>query len=265
MNLIEQNLTSIIPALLFAILATAEILFPRRNLNLPRKWRWITHALFLGTNTIIGRLFVFIIIIPTAATWASGHQFGLFNMIDLPLWATALFAIIIMDFAVWFQHRIMHQFPLLWRFHSVHHSDRDLDVTSALRFHPFELILSTFYKSAWVVLLGVPLEIAIFFEIWLNGCAMFNHSNIKLPTRLDRFIRIFLVTPDMHIVHHTTKISEQNSNYGFALSIWDRVFNSYNAQPEQGHDALIIGLKEAQDDSPSKPLWSLWLPFRNVK
>lgn len=264
MAFLNQYWPIIVPAILFAILATAEAFIPRRALNLPRKLRWITHAIFLGTNNIVGRLLAFIIIVPAAAHWADNNQFGLFNIIDMPFWLVAILAVIIMDFAVWFQHRIMHMHPLLWRMHSVHHSDRDLDVTSALRFHPLELILSTLYKSAMVVMLGVPLSVAIFFEIWLNACAMFNHSNIKLPKKLDAIIRTILVTPDMHIVHHTTHIDEQNSNYGFALSIWDRLFNSYNAQPRDGHTGLTIGLKEAQDDAPSKLSWSMLLPFRKV-
>lgn len=264
LSFISSNIAILLPAALFIILASAEIFFPRRKLNLGRKSRWLTHAIFLGTNNIIGRLLVFIIVIPVAANWASENDFGLFNMLALPWWITALLCIIIMDFAVWFQHRIMHLHPLLWRMHSVHHSDRDLDVTSALRFHPFELILSTLYKSAWVVMLGVPLSVAIFFEIWLNACAMFNHSNIKLPKKLDRIIRTFIVTPDMHIIHHTTYRDEQNSNFGFALSIWDRIFKSYKSQPKQGHDNLTIGLEEAQNDAPSRPLWSMILPFRNI-
>lgn len=264
MSFIINNIALIVPAILFSILAVAEIFSPRRPRNLPRKWRWITHFIFLGTNNIIGQLLVFIIVIPTAANWAADNQFGLFNLINLPWWAEALIAVILLDFAVWFQHRIMHRYPLLWRLHSVHHSDRDLDVTSALRFHPLELILSTLYKSAWVVLLGVPLLVAIFFEIWLNACAMFNHSNIKLPKKFDRVLRLFIVTPDMHIVHHTTNMDEQNSNYGFALSLWDRIFQSYNDQPRQGHDKLKIGLTEAQNEAPSKPIWSLLQPFRNV-
>lgn len=263
MNFISQNLAILVPAVLFIILASTEIFLPRRKLNLSRKGRWFTHAIFLGTNNIIGRLLVFLIIVPSAANWANENQFGLFHWIDTGFWVAAILSVILLDFAVWFQHRIMHKHPLLWRLHSVHHSDRDLDVTSALRFHPLELIVSTLYKSACVILLGVPLEVAIFFEIWLNANAMFNHSNIKLPHKLDAIMRVLIVTPDMHIVHHTTHMNEQNSNYGFALSIWDRLFNSYNAQPRDGHDGLIIGLEEAQDAGPSQPIWSLLLPFRN--
>ena len=263
MKFITSNIALIIPAILFSILAIAEIYVPRRNRNLPRKWRWITHFIFLGTNNIIGRLLAFLIIVPAAANWAYDNQFGIFYMFNLPWWVVAILSITIMDFAVWLQHRIMHIHPLLWRLHSVHHSDRDLDVTSALRFHPLELIISTLYKSAWVILLGVPLSVAIFFEVWLNACAMFNHSNIKLPNKFDKVLRLFIVTPDMHIVHHTTNIDEQNSNYGFALSLWDRIFQSYNDQPRQGHDGLNIGLTEAQDEAPSKPLWSMLQPFRN--
>lgn len=251
-----------VPAALFAALAIAESWRPRRQLVLGRYPRWFTHAIFFAVNAAAGRLLALIIIVGSAAAWAEKAQFGLFHMTSWPWWLEALLAFIIFDFAVWFQHLMMHRFSILWRMHKVHHSDRDLDASSALRFHPFELILSTFYKSAWVALLGVPLLTALLFELWLNANALFNHSNIRLPGRLDRIIRPFLVTPDMHFVHHSVVISEQNRNFGFALSCWDRIFGTYQAEAVSGQAQQTVGLAEAQDASPGKAAWSLLLPLR---
>jgi sterol desaturase/sphingolipid hydroxylase (fatty acid hydroxylase superfamily) len=152
----------------------------------------------------------------------------------------------------------MHKNPFLWRLHSVHHSDRDLDSTTALRFHPFELIVSTFYKSAIVALLGVPVLIVLLFELWLNANALFNHSNLKLPPRADRWLRTLLVTPDMHLVHHSTTASRQQHNFGFALTIWDRIFQSYASGPLDEP----IGLASVQNDRPAYFAWSMVQPFR---
>ena len=156
----------------------------------------------------------------------------------------------------------MHRVPVLWQMHKVHHSDRNLDVSSALRFHPLELIVSILYKSAWIVILGVPVPVVVAFEIWLNANALFNHSNINLPRGVDRILRTFLVTPDFHFVHHSIVPSEQQHNFGFALNIWDKMAGYYLAEAAAGRDAQIVGLKEAQDNNPGRALWSLWLPFR---
>jgi sterol desaturase/sphingolipid hydroxylase (fatty acid hydroxylase superfamily) len=149
----------------------------------------------------------------------------------------------------------------LWRLHRVHHSDRDLDVTTAIRFHPLEIALSMGIKIGLVYVMGPSAVAIVLFEILLNGSAMFNHANIKLPLWLDHSLRLVLVTPDMHRVHHSVHRAEHDSNYGFALSIWDRMFGTYIAQPAMGHDAMDIGL-EWQDDRPTKFGWTLWLPFR---
>jgi sterol desaturase/sphingolipid hydroxylase (fatty acid hydroxylase superfamily) len=170
-------------------------------------------------------------------------------------------AFVVLDFAVWLQHFAMHRFPFFWRMHAVHHSDRDLDVTTALRFHPFELIASTFYKSAMVALLGVPLAVALAFELWLNANALFNHSNIRLPKNLDRMLRIFFVTPDMHLVHHSVIVAEQKTNFGFALSIWDRLFGTYCAVSTVGADNQKIGLSQFEDQRPSAFVWSMKQPM----
>ena len=167
---------------------------------------------------------------------------------------------LIFDFAIWLQHLITHKVPLLWRLHRVHHADVDMDVTTAIRFHPVEIALSMLLKIGLVYLLGPAAIAIVIFEIILNGTAMFNHSNLALPAGLDRIMRKVLVTPDMHRVHHSVQRSEHDSNYGFCLSIWDQLFGTYIEQPKDGHDAMQVGL-EWQDDRPSKLGWSLALPF----
>ena len=201
------------------------------------------------------------LVVAVAANWAEQNQFGLFNNVDLPWWLETGLAFIILDFAVWLQHLALHRVPLLWRAHSVHHSDRDLDATTALRFHPFELIVSTLYKSAWVALLGVPVFVALVFELWLNANALFNHSNIRLPGSVDRWLRRILVTPDMHLVHHSTLVDEQRHNFGFALTIWDRLFGTYASESAAGRDGQTIGIAEFTDDRPAKFGWSMKQPL----
>jgi sterol desaturase/sphingolipid hydroxylase (fatty acid hydroxylase superfamily) len=249
-----------IPALLLVLLAGAEVIWPRRELVLGRYPRWRTHAMFFATNAIVGRLLSFVVVIGVAASWADAHQFGLLYFVSWPFWVEATCAFIILDFAVWLQHLAMHHSPFLWRMHTVHHADRDLDVTTALRFHPFELIISTFYKSAIVALLGVPLIVALAFELWLNANALFNHSNLRLPPKWDRALRLFLVTPDMHLVHHSTLVGEQKRNFGFALSIWDRLFGTYRAVSILGADTQDIGLADVLDARPSRFIWSMKQP-----
>jgi sterol desaturase/sphingolipid hydroxylase (fatty acid hydroxylase superfamily) len=253
--------TIAIPACLLATLMLAEYRWPRRTLMLGRYPRWLTHATFFLTNAVIGRLLAFVVVVATAANWAAQNRFGLFNVVDLPWWLEAALAFIILDFAVWLQHVALHRSPLLWRMHKVHHSDRDLDATTALRFHPFELVVSTLYKSAWVALLGVPVLVALAFELWLNANALFNHSNIALPTRVDRWLRKILVTPDMHLVHHSIIVDEQHRNYGFALTYWDRLFGTYAAESSTGREAQKIGLAEFTDERPSRLVWSMKLPL----
>lgn len=250
-----------IPALLLVLLASAEAIWPNRALVLGRNPRWQTHALFFVSNAVMGRLLSFLVVVGVAANWAEANQFGALNLVALPLWLEAIIAFVILDFAVWFQHVLMHRTPLLWRIHAVHHSDRDLDVTTALRFHPFELILSTFYKSAIVALLGVPLLVALAFETWLNANALFNHSNIRLPRKLDRILRLLLVTPDMHLVHHSILVDEQKHNFGFALTIWDRLFGTYRIESILGSESQKIGLAEIDDARPSGFIWSMKQPL----
>jgi sterol desaturase/sphingolipid hydroxylase (fatty acid hydroxylase superfamily) len=245
----------------FAAVALLEWLRPRRALVLGKAKRWTTHALFFLVNSAIGRLLAFLVAIPLAAQWSASHGFGLFHHVDLHWSVEALALFVLLDFAVWLQHLAMHKIPLLWRMHKVHHADRDLDVTTALRFHPFELIVSTLYKSAWVALLGASVAVALAFEAWLNANALLNHGNLLLPTWLDRAIRPFLVTPDLHLVHHSTVPAEQQRNFGFALTVWDRLFGTYANESQIGRDGEVIGLAGIDDDRPAHLGWSLKFPL----
>lgn len=247
---------------LFAVLATLEALAPRRARSQLRSKRWVTNWGVTVINTLTLRLMAFALplLAVGAALDADTQGWGLFNAISLPIWLEIAIVVLIFDFAIWLQHLITHKVPLLWRLHRVHHADVDMDVTTAIRFHPVEIALSMLLKIGLVYLLGPAAIAIVIFEIILNGTAMFNHSNLALPAGLDRIMRKVLVTPDMHRVHHSVQRSEHDSNYGFCLSIWDQLFGTYIAQPKDGHDAMQVGL-EWQDDRPSKLGWSLALPF----
>ncbi|MBV6656275.1 MAG: sterol desaturase family protein [Devosiaceae bacterium] len=248
---------------IFASMALFEQLLPRRERYPARGRRWLTNWGMLIVDSIVLR-----VIFPAAAVgvalWAEAAGFGLFNVISVPPILAALVVIVVLDFAVWLEHVVSHHWPWLWRIHKVHHADVDLDVTSALRFHPIEILVSMVWKGAVVALLGAPAVAVLIFEIILNGMAMFNHSNVKLPLWLDRLLRPFVVTPDMHRIHHSIIERETNTNYGFNLSVWDRLFGVYTADPQAGQAGMIIGLAEHQNPQPTGLVWSLLLPFRNV-
>ena len=248
---------------LFALFASLEALAPRRARSQPRSARWFTNLSIVVLDTLTLR--VLAIALPLlavgAAVDAGRMGWGLFNALDWPLWLEVVLAILILDLAIWAQHLVTHKVPILWRFHRVHHADRDFDVTTALRFHPVEILASMMLKIGLVYLLGPAALAVLLFEIILNGTAMFNHSNLRLPLWLDRAVRLVLVTPDMHRVHHSIHRHEHDSNYGFALSVWDRIFRTYRPKPEAGHDLMTVGL-EWQDERPSRLGWALMLPFR---
>ena len=247
---------------LFALLALVETLAPRRVRSQARRRRWVTNWGMTLANTLTIRLMAFVlpVLAVTAAIDAQAQGWGLFNALNWPYWVEFVLAVLILDFIIWAQHLITHKVPLLWRLHRVHHADVDMDVTTAIRFHPVEIALSMLIKIGAVYLLGPAAWAVVAFEIILNGTAMFNHANIRLPLWLDAIVRQVLVTPDMHRVHHSVHRHEHDSNYGFALSIWDRMFRTYIPQPAAGHDAMQVGL-EWQDDRPSRLGWSLSLPF----
>ena len=207
-------------------------------------------------------LFAVPVLAVAMAEIAAARGWGLLNLVDLPLWLEFVIAVAVLDMLIYAQHVATHKTPILWRLHQVHHADRDIDVTTGARFHPVEIVLSMGYKLLCVIALG-PSALAVFvFEVLLNASAMFNHANVRLPLSVDRVMRSVIVTPDMHRVHHSIVRNETDSNYGFFLSIWDRLFGTYIAQPRDGHDGMTIGLKEYQTPKPANLFWCLWLPFR---
>ena len=248
---------------LFALFAGLEALAPRRDRRLTRGRRWPTNLMITLLNTLAlrGLAVALPLLAIGAAMDAQAQGWGLFNRLDWPAWVELVLAVLILDLAIWAQHLVTHKVPFLWRFHRVHHADRDMDVTTGFRFHPVEILASMGLKIGLVYLLGPSALAVLLFEILLSGTALFNHSNLALPGGLDRVLRLVLVTPDMHRVHHSVHREEHDSNYGFCLSVWDRIFGTHVPQPKAGHDAMTVGL-EWQDERPARLGWSLGLPFR---
>lgn len=250
---------------LFAVLALAERLIPRRARRPEHVARWLTNWGLTVLNT--GALRLMAIALPLlaigAALDAQRLGWGVFNALDLPVWLVWIAVVLILDFAIWGQHLITHKIPLLWRLHQVHHADTEMDVTTAIRFHPIEIALSMLLKIGLVYIVGPPAGAVVLFEVLLNGSAMFNHSNIRLPLRLDTALRRVIVTPDMHRVHHSVDRAEHDSNYGFFLSIWDQMFATYVPQPAEAHTEMKVGLRW-QDRQPSRLSWALLRPFRKL-
>lgn len=244
-------------------MAAAEALWPRKERALKRPVRWLNNLSLSVINTLAIKLLGPITAI-AAANYAQNNGYGVlaYLRVDLPLWLDLLIGFVLLDFFIYIQHVLSHKVPLFWRFHKVHHADRDIDVTTGIRFHPVEVLFSMLYKCAIILIIG-PLALAVFlFEVILNGSAMFNHANLRLPAWLDTLLRKIVVTPDMHRVHHSIDKKETNSNYGFFLSVWDRLCKTYIAQPKLGHDDMVIGLTEFQTKSPSLLNWSLSIPFK---
>ncbi|HYA37455.1 MAG TPA: sterol desaturase family protein [Candidatus Methylomirabilis sp.] len=223
--------------------ALAEIAFPRRPLTVSKPRRWASNLGIVSLNSALVRVLLPI----TAAGFAvlaASRGWGVFNNFAAPIWFAVLASVVILDFAIYLQHVMFHAVPALWRLHRMHHADLDFDVTTGARFHPIEILLSMFIKFAVIAVIGAPAVAVIIFEVLLNATAMFNHGNLRLPTGLDRVLRLFIVTPDMHRVHHSIEDHETNSNFGFNLSLWDRVFGTYKAQPDAGHEAMTIGIRD---------------------
>jgi sterol desaturase/sphingolipid hydroxylase (fatty acid hydroxylase superfamily) len=222
--------------------------------------RWLTNIGMLVFSSVLLRI-VFPAAAVGVAVWAHQTGFGLFNWVSVPLIVAGLICFVVLDFAVWLEHVMSHKWQWLWRIHRVHHSDTGFDVTTALRFHPLEIMVSMVWKGAIVALLGAPVVAVLIFEIVLNGSAMFNHANVKLPLAFDRLLRRVIVTPDMHRVHHSQVVAETNSNFGFNFSFWDRMFSTYRATPKSEMEQLKIGLIEFKNDNASRFTWALKLPF----
>ena len=251
-------------AFVFLAMALIELGWPKRKLLVSKRKRWLTNLGISVTGTLLLRLMA-AAAVPVAAIaaafYAEAHGIGLLNQVAWPQWTKIAIALAALDLAIWAQHLASHKVPLFWRLHQVHHTDRDIDVTTAVRFHPVEIGLSMLWKIAVVLALGAAPVAVFLFEVILNACAMFNHANVALPRALDRTLRLFIVTPDMHRVHHSVVRREHDSNYGFNLSVWDRLFGTYTAQPEAGHQGMTIGLRPYQSEAPARFGWSLWLPF----
>ncbi len=224
-----------------------ELVAPKRQLQIRRPFRWSSNLGLVAINTILLRL-----VAPLGAVgvalFAQSRGWGLFEYIDVPGWIAILLSIVLLDFAIYLQHVMFHAVPLFWRLHMVHHADLDFDVTTGLRFHTVEILLSFGIKAAVVLLLGAPAVAVLAFEVLLNATSMFNHSNIRMPVAVDRILRWLVVTPDMHRVHHSVYARETNSNFGFNLPWWDRWLGTYHDQPTQGHTGMTIGLSDFRDE-----------------
>ena len=245
----------------FVVVALGEAAFPRRYRRVGRRRRWPGNLGIVLLNGAVLR-----ILFPTAAVGvaiaAQAHGWGLLNLFPLHAWAALPLAVVALDLAVYVQHVIFHFVPALWRLHRMHHADLDFDVTTGLRFHPAEIVLSMLVKFAVVVTIGAPPIAVLVFEVLLNATAMFNHANLRLPPRLDRLVRLVTVTPDMHRVHHSIVRAETDSNFGFNLPWWDHLFRTYRAQPAAGHDAMVIGIDRFRDPAELRLDRMLLQPLR---
>ena len=225
----------------FAAVALWELATPRRRALFGRAGRWPHNLGLLALDVLVLRLAAPGAAIAVALA-ADEQGWGLLNALPLPWWATLIVGVILLDLAIYFQHVMFHAVPTLWRLHRVHHADMDFDLTTGIRFHPIEILLSTAIKCAAVAAIGAPPVAVLFFEVLLNATAMFNHANASLPAALERWVRLLVVTPDMHRVHHSVLYDESSSNFGFNLPWWDRIFGTYKARPWLGHDAMTVGV-----------------------
>ena len=250
-------------AFLGVLLAMAlwEVAAPRRRRDIPRVIRWTNNIALVVLDTVVLRL-SFPILAVGLAVMAEERGWGLFNNIDAPLWVASVVSMLLLDLAIYFQHVMFHAVPGLWRLHRMHHADLDFDATTGLRFHPIEILLSMLIKLAVIGALGAPAISVLVFEVLLNATAMFNHSNVGLPPAVDRVLRWLVVTPDMHRVHHSVVVRETNSNFGFNLPWWDRLFGTYREQPAAGHAGMIIGVSEIRDPAEQRLDRMLTQPFR---
>ena len=239
---------------ILSLMVLIEHLTPRRGVL--NNWnRRFNNLALVGIDVLFVR-----ILLPVAVVGMSeicnASNWGILNRHEVVTWLAIIMSLLIMDFAVYCQHVLFHHLGWLWKIHKVHHTDMTFDVTTAIRFHPFEILLSTLYKMLVVIILGPPVIAVIIFEIILSGSAMFNHGNINIPVRIDRWLRYIIVTPDMHRVHHSIDRKETDTNYGFFIPWWDRLFRTYCDQPGAGHDKMTIGLNEFRD---SRSIWLPWL------
>lgn len=247
---------------IFAIMAAWELAAPRRTLRESKALRWTHNLALTMVNVVLVRVALPIAAIGVAAL-AADRGMGLFNLIYVPHPLAILLSVLALDLAVYLQHLMFHAVPLLWRVHRMHHADLDFDVTTGARFHPIEIVLSMLIKFAVILALGPPAVAVLIFEILLNASSTFNHGNVRIPTAIDGVLRWVVVTPDMHRVHHSIKPRETNSNFGFTLSWWDRLFGTYRAEPQAGHEAMTIGIEQFRSPRELRLDRMLLQPFRS--
>ena len=247
--------------LLLAFLALLENISPRRKPRYSKGSRWISN---FGISTLNSTTVALILPIvgAGAALLADERNWGLFNRLDTPALFSIPLYIIAFDLTIYVQHRLFHKFKPLWRLHRIHHTDLDYDVSTGVRFHPLSIFISAGIKLGLILALGPPAIAVIVSEIVLNATSMFNHSNIKLPHRLDAALRYLIVTPDMHRIHHSVIAQEHNRNFGFNFPWWDKIFNTYKDQPSKGQDAIDIGISGYEEDVSIGILPLLIQPFR---
>lgn len=245
-----------------AVIAVWEVLAPRRAPTVSRTLRWISNLGMVFFNSLLLRL-VFPAAAVGMAAFAGQHGWGALHYFPVPYWLAVLVSVVVMDLVIYLQHVMVHAVPLLWRLHRMHHADLDYDVTTGARFHPLEIFLSMLIKFATIIVLGPPIVAVVIFEVVLNATAMFNHGNIRLPLGLDRYLRWLVVTPDMHRVHHSVEDDEANSNFGFNLPWWDRLFGTYRDQPRAGHTEMTLGIHKFREPKQvSGFIGMLSLPFK---
>jgi len=244
-----------------ALMAIWEVAAPRRRLSVRKTPRWASNLGLVALNSLLLRL-IAPLGLTGVALFAQSQSWGLLNVASLPLWLSVALSVVALDLVIYLQHVMFHAVPLFWRLHMVHHADLDFDVTTGLRFHTIEILLSLGIKSGAVVLIGAPGAGVLIFEILLNATSMFNHSNIRLPRWVDRLLRLIVVTPEMHRVHHSVIRRETNSNFGFNLPWWDFLLGTYRDQPEHGHEQMTIGLAQFRDEKVDRLPSMLALPFR---
>ncbi len=249
---------------IFALMALWEVFSPRRKLSMGRGIRWGSNLGIVVLNSLLVRL-LFPVAAAGFALVVSENCWGLLNVVDLNKGVEIIIALLVLDFAIYLQHRLFHAVPVLWRLHRMHHADLDYDVTTGARFHPIEIILSMIIKFGVILLIGAPAVAVILFEVVLNGTAMFNHGNVRLPLSIDRWLRWIVVTPDMHRVHHSTIRKETDSNFGFNLPWWDRLLGTYIDQPQEGHQGMTIGIPQFRNFSDNRLDQMLLQPFHDPR
>ena len=230
----------------FALMALWEWLAAKRARPVSRLRRWPNNIGIAFLDTVVTR-----IVAPTGAfgfaIFADARGWGLFHVLVLPTWLKLLVSLLLLDLAIYLQHRLFHYMPLLWRLHRMHHADLDVDVTTGARFHPVEILLSLGIKFLVIVIVGPPQIAVLVFEVGLNASSMFNHSNVRIRASVERWLRWLVVTPDMHRVHHSILRNETDSNFGFNFPWWDRLFKTYRAQPQAGHEGMTLGIEQFRD------------------